>query len=434
MSLSKLHDIKKPMTHYGNEYRHSEPQKPLKRTPVTSPSRLGNSRHNHPSGGGKGLWYLAFVLILGLFFGLSVFFTGAEVVITPTIENTPLNERFIAYKKSVSKELTFETMIVDGSVSVSASSGEKQMVEEQAVGRVVISNNHGPEAQPLRIDTRLVDDKGRIYKTKEAVSVPGQTTKDGKPAPGTVEVDIYAEKAGDTYNQTEVQTLKLIGFQEAKSPKFDTITAQTLGSIEGGFVGERMVVPQEEKDRIVAELQEKLRGELFEKSRAQVPEKTVFPENLSTLMNTEIKESIQEDGTILITLSGSLFNVLFNAVEFENYILQTSIVGVDQETAYISNLRDLNISYVDPVSQTVNPESLENLAFQIDDVLEIISIVNTEALSFDLVGQKKKEFQNIIAKYPGVQYVEFDINPFWLNRFPDSNEDIKVTLTTENKE
>jgi len=435
MSLSKLHDIKKPMTHYGSEYRHSEPQKPLKRTPVTSPSRLGNSRHNnHPSGGGKGLWYLAFILILGLFFGLSVFFTGAEVVITPTIENTPLNERFIAYKKSVSKELTFETMIVDGSVSAPVSSGEKQMVEEQAVGRVVISNNNGPEAQPLRIDTRLVDDKGRIYKTKEAVSVPGQTTKDGKLVPGTVEVDIYAEKAGDTHNQTETQILKLIGFQEAKSPKFDTITAQTLGSIEGGFIGERMVVPQEEKDRIVAELQEKLRADLFEKSRAQVPEKTVFPENLSTLMNTEIKESIQEDGTILITLSGSLFNVLFNAVEFENYILQTSIVGVDQETAYISNLRDLNISYVDPVSQTVNPESLENLAFQIDDVLEIISIVNTEALSFDLVGQKKKEFQNIIAKYPGVQYVEFDINPFWLNRFPDSNEDIKVTLTTENKE
>lgn len=432
MPLSKLHDIKKPMHHYGAEIHKVESSKLAKRPPISSPRRFNTSQDKH--GGGKAIWYVAFVLIIGLFFGLSVFFTGATVTITPTIENTALNERFIAYKKSVSKELTFETMIVDGSVNKNITTGEKQQVQDVARGKVTISNNHGPEAQPLRIDTRLVDSKGRIYKTVEAVKVPGQTTKDGKVVPGSVEVEIYADKPGDTYNEPEKQTLRLIGFQEAKSPKFETITAETLGPIEGGFVGERYVVPQEQKEQILTELTEQLHSELLDKSRAQVPEQSVFPEKLSALMDTSVTENIQEDGSIKLTLHGSLFNILFNAVEFENYILQTSIVGVDQETAYIANLKNLNISYVDEASQTVNPESLENLAFQIDDVLEIISVVNKEALRFDLVGQRKKDFQTIIARYPGVEYVEFDINPFWRAHFPDKDEDIIISLTTENKD
>ncbi len=433
MPLSKLHDIKKPMHHYGTENQRVDSSKLVKRPKVSSPRKFTPS-HESKHRGGKAIWYLAFILILGLFFGLSVFFTGATVTITPTIENTALNERFIAYKKSVSKELTFETMIVDGSVTKNISTGEKQQVEDVARGKITIFNNHGPEAQPLRIDTRLVDSKGRIYKTAEAVKVPGQTTKDGKIVPGSVEVEIYADKPGESYNELEKQTLKLIGFQEAKSPKYETITAETMGSIEGGFIGERYMVPQEQKDQILTELTEQLTLELLDKSRAQVPEQSVFPEKLSVLMNTKIIENIQDDGSIELTLEGSLFNILFNAVEFENYILQTSIVGVDQESAYIANLRQLNISYVDEASQTVNPESLENLAFQIDDTLEIISIVNKEALRFDLVGQRKKDFQTIIAQYPGVEYVEFDINPFWRSHFPDSDEDIIINLTTENKD
>jgi len=423
MSLSKLHDIKKP-----SQMTSSRQPETLRRPPVSSPR---NYTKSHSNSSGKGIWYIAFILIIGLFFGLSVFFTGAKVVVTPVIENTPLNERFIAHKKSVSQELTFDAMVVEGSVSQDAQSSEKAVVEEKAVGTVRIFNDHGSEAQPLRIDTRLVDEKGRIYKTKEAVTVPGQTISEGKTIPGSVDVEIYAEAPGEEYNQSTETTLRLIGFKEAKSPKFDTIYAKTLGPIEGGFVGEKFVVSQEEKDVILSSLTEELTVSLIEKSKAQVREQTIFPEKLSVLIDTNLSEQVAEDGTIKLTLSGKLFNVLFNSVEFEKYILETSIVGVDQDTAYIANINELNISYVDPVSQTVNPEALENLAFQIDDVLEIISVVNKETLAFDLVGQKKKDFQSIIANHPGIQHVEYDINPFWRPSFPDSDEDIEIILTTE---
>ncbi len=418
------------MKHYGSNYRPvSEAPKMVNRppTPPLRPYRRGG----HHQRGGQGLWYVAGILILALFFGLSVFFTNAKVTITPTIQSIPLNERFIAHKKSVSKELTFDAMIVEGSVSQDVAGETKQLVEDKAQGSVRIFNNHGPESQPLRIDTRLVDDKGRLYKTKEAVTVPGQTTVDGAIVPGSVEVLVYSDEAGAQFNEEGEITLKLIGFQEANSPKYETIYAKTITPLEGGFVGERFTIEQTEKDRIVGELTQKLGGELKEKSLAQVPEQSLFPESLSVMMDTKVSETVAENGTVTLKVSGSLFNVLFNKVEFEKYILETSIVGVEQGSAYIANLENLAISYVDPAAQTVDPEALENIAFQINDVLEIIATVNKELVAFDLVGQKKRNSQEIIANHPGVEHVQFDVNPFWRSRFPDKSQDITVVITTE---
>lgn len=428
MSLSKIHDIK-PMKHYSSNYRPaSSSSQPIGRPPVVSPRHYKKSSH-HKSG--KGLWYIAGILILALFFGLSVFFTNAKVTITPTIQSVALNERFIAHTKSVSKELTFDAMVVDGSVSQDVVGETKQTVTEKAQGSVRIFNDHSSESQALRIDTRLVDDKGRVYKTVEAVTVPGQTVVDGKTVPGTVDVDIYSDMPGEAFNEPSEITLRLLGFKETQSPKYETVYAKTTTPLEGGFEGERFVIEQTKKDQIVGELTQKLAQELQEKSLAQVPEQSLLAEQLSTTIDTKVSEKVQDDGTITLSVSGSLFNVLFNKVEFEKYILETSVVGIEQESAYIANLEDLNISYVDQSAQTVDPESLENIAFQIDDVLEIISVVNKELIAFDLVGQKKKDSQAIIANHPGVEHVQFDVNPFWRSRFPDKDEDISIVITTE---
>lgn len=403
-------------------------------TPLVSSGPPIRSSRNHKKThkSGRGLWYVALVLILGLFFGLSIFFTKATVTVVPITKEIPLNERFVAYKKSTSRELTFDVMMVDGSVQKTVTSQTKETVEEKATGTVRIYNAHSAEKQSLLIDTRLADEKGRLYKTVKKIIVPGWTIVDGKTEPGFVDVDVYADKAGTEFNEEGELELKLIGFKEAKSPKYDTLYAKTITSLSGGFIGERYVVSDEQKKEIVDALTQDLQSSLHEKSLAQVPENTLFPEKLSTLINTNVKESVSDNGEIQITLEGSLFSILFNKLEFEKYILKTSIVGVDRESAYIANLDTLAINYVDQSAQTVSPESLEDLAFQVDDVLEIISIINKEALRFDLVGKKKKDFENILSSYPGIEHVEYNIDPFWRSRFPDSDEDITVVITSEN--
>lgn len=427
MSLSKIHDIK-PIRHekplYKSEGFSARPE--VYRRPTTGSSHYSNIHKSKNNG--KGVWYITAILLVGLFFGLSVFFTSATITIIPVSKEIPLNERFVANKKSILEELTFDSMLVEGSVSEVVSSESKQIVQEKATGMVRIFNEHSSEPQSLLIDTRLVDDAGRIYKTVEKTTVPGMKTINGKSVAGFVDVGIYADLPGESHNKTEITKLHIIGFKEAKSQKYETIYAETLGAIAGGFEGEKFVVEEGKKQEIISRLTQKLQSDLYEKSIAQIPDQTLFAQDLSILTNTAIQEKVLDTGEIEITLTGALFNILFNKIEFEKYILGSSIVGINREEAYIANLEDLKLSYIDPKAQTKNPDKLETLGFEINDVLQIISIINKESFVFDIVGQKRKDFQTVITKYPGIKEVSFDINPFWKSHFPEADEDIEIII------
>lgn len=426
MSQGRIHDIKPSHRVKKESPVRARTSNLPPRRPVRRPSK-GSS-----SGSGKGVWYVAIILIVALFFGLSIFFTGATVKVTPQTMDLTLNERFVAHKKAVSTELTFDFMVVEGSVERVATSGTKEEVSEVARGTVRIYNDSGSSEQPLLIDTRLVDEEtGRIYKTVERVTVPGQQNIDGSTEPGFVDVDVYADKPGEDYNEDVELELRLIGFKEADSPKYETIYAKTTSSLEGGFVGERYVLGDEQEEVIKSELQAELQTKLLEQSVAQAPEASILPEKLSKLINTNLTQDVKDSGEITFVLEGSMFNVLFNKLELEGFIIDTSVAGAEQGEIYIANIEDLNITYLDEQAQTVDLESLETLGFQIDDTLSIVWNVNEESLVFDLVGQKKKDFEKIITSYDSIESAELVVKPFWRGRFPEADEDIEVFNTQE---
>lgn len=426
MSSSRIHDIKPVHRAHRPSYVSQERASAV-RPPVRPPRRSNNS-----GGGGKGVWYVAIILIVALFFGLSIFFTGATVTITPKTLNPTLNDRFVAYKKPVSGELTFDFMVIDGEVSETITSTTKENVEDPARGTVRIFNDHSTSAQPLVIDTRLVDENGRVYKTIEKVTVPGQTQKDGELEPGFVDVDIYADTPGPEGNEEEVGIkLTIAGFQEANSPKYETIYAETVSPLSGGFSGERFVIEDSQKSTVLENLATKLMDDLRIKSQAQTPATSFIPQNLSVLIDQQSTENISENGEIILTLKGSIFNVLFNTVEFERYIIENAVVGTTQGEVYIANIKDLNVAYIDTGAQTVNLQALETLGFQIDDSLDVVWNVNQDSLLFELVGQKKKDFQTIISTIEGIDSASIMIQPVWRGRLPDNDEDIEIINTIQ---
>jgi len=423
MSQGRIHDIKPS--------RRTSPPKTAERQSAAVPRRHVRNPRSSSSGGGKGVWYVALVLIVALFFGLSIFFTGATIKVTPQAMDISLNERFVAYKKAVSTELTFDFMVVDGSVERLASAAAKEEVEDVARGTVRIYNNHSAEDQSLVIDTRLADGDGKTYKTIKKVTVPGQQNIEGTIEPGFVDVEVYADKPGEDYNIADGLELKIAGFGEANSPKYETIYAKTMTPLEGGFIGERFVLDDEQEATVLAELKSELATKLLEQSSAQAPATSLLPEKLSVLINTKISQEVKDNGEIAFVLEGSMFNVLFNKSELERYIIDTSVAGAEQGEIYIANIENIAISYLDEAAQTVDLESLETLGFQINDTLSVVWIVNEEALAFDLVGQKKKDFQSIITRYDSIESAELILKPFWRGKLPEADEDIEIFNTQE---
>lgn len=427
MSSSRIHDIKPSRPPHRPTYVSRNPQN-VSRSPIRPPRRASH----HSSHGGRGIWYVAILFIAALFFGLSIFFTGATVTVTPKTLNPTLNERFVAYKKPIAGELAFDFMVVEGEISETLTSTTKENVEDPARGTVRIFNNHSTANQLLVIDTRLVDESGRVYKTVERVTVPGQKTINGVVEPGYVDVEVYADIPGPDGNEFDSGLrLGIAGFKESNSPKYETIYAETLTSLEGGFSGERFVINEEQKQQTQDALLAQLRDDLVARSIAQVPSTSFIPSNLSVLIDTQWNESVSDTGEIVLTLNTSLFNVLFNASAFEQYLIENSVVGVEQGEIYIANIRDLNIAYIDENAQTVDINEVETLGFVIDDSLEIVWNINTELMTFELVGQKKKDFQTIISSIPGIESASVMVQPLWRGRLPDNNEDIEVINTIQ---
>ncbi len=405
----------------------SRPSTPAPRTPLYSNQRTRQPvSRNHR---GRGVWYIAGFLLIALVFGFSLFFARASITVVPKSQELTINERISAFKKPVTEGLRFDSMIVSGEESVVLTSETKQVVEEPARGRVRIVNEHSGESQALRIDTRLVDQAGLIYKTKEKVTVPGMKTENGTKIPGTVEVEIYADASGPAGNK-DVSDVRLgiLGFKEAGSDKFETVYAQTITPLSGGFVGERYVIGEEQENQEIAKLTTQMYESLKAKARAQMPEQVTAPENLMTLFETSFSTTSTPEGSVVLTFSGSLFSVMFNTTELEHYFIENLMVDIAPGSVHIANIDSLVFSYVEPELQTVNPPLLENLLLDFQDTLQIEFVVNHEALVFDLVGKKRKEFNSVVMNHSGIASASLSLTPFWKSRLPERDEDISVTV------
>ncbi|MEZ4103605.1 MAG: hypothetical protein R3B55_03620 [Candidatus Paceibacterota bacterium] len=182
-----------------------------------------NPYENHrKSGGGKAIWYVAVFCILFLVFSLSFFFSSAKVIVTPRSGNIEINKLIVASKNPLdSKSLSFDVVTLSGEESVTVSNTEKKYVERKATGSVRLFNNNSTSEQKLLIDTRLEASDGKIYKTVKAVSIPGQKVVSGKTVPGSVDVDIYADVAGEEYNKPKTD-FKILGFKGNQNTKPST--------------------------------------------------------------------------------------------------------------------------------------------------------------------------------------------------------------------
>ncbi|MDQ5883197.1 MAG: hypothetical protein QG654_109, partial [Patescibacteria group bacterium] len=269
MPRNSIHDIKpsiKLRRSKGYESRrleHDDEEENDEEYEEILPKRRRRNEYENPyegerrSGGGKAIWYVAVFCILALVFALSFFFSSAKVIVTPRSGNIDINKLVVASKNPLdNKSLSFDVVTLAGEESVSVANTDKKYVERKATGKVRIFNDNGTAPQNLLIDTRLVAEDGKIYKTVKAVVVPG---KKGT-TPGSVEVEIYADVAGEEYNKPQTD-FKIFGFKG--NPKYETIYAKSIGEITGGFKGETFALSAEEESAQKTSLETKLKESLL---------------------------------------------------------------------------------------------------------------------------------------------------------------------------
>src|SRR3989344_7208355 len=176
--------------------------------------------------------FLSFLLLIVIFLIFN-FFASVKVYITPKIEQFSFNsEKFTANRNSTSS-LPFEIMIIEGSEEKDVTFSEIKEIATKAKGTVVLYNEYSTTPQKLLINTRLIDDKGLIYMTDKAVSIPGYIKSTSKVVPGSISVTVTAQNTGDKYN-SELKDFKVLGFKG--NPKYDKVYARAKTTFVGGAV------------------------------------------------------------------------------------------------------------------------------------------------------------------------------------------------------
>lgn len=372
------------------------------------------------SGGGKAIWYVAVFCILALVFALSFFFSSAKVIVTPRSGNIDINKLVVASKNPLdNKSLSFDVVTLAGEESVSVANTDKKYVERKATGKVRIFNDNGTAPQNLLIDTRLVAEDGKIYKTVKAVVVPG---KKGT-TPGSVEVEIYADVAGEEYNKPQTD-FKIFGFKG--NPKYETIYAKSIGEITGGFKGETFALSAEEESAQKTSLETKLKEALLIKARAELPEGFVIYDD-AVILEKESPEVASVDGGTKLIQKGKLHAFIFKKENLTRELVKEAVPDFDKNRVMIKDLETISVSLMS--ASEIDPSAVENISISVKGETEIIWEIDETAIKEALAGTKERRFEPIIGEFKSIEKAEIQIKPIWKSDVPEDIEKINVVNT-----
>ncbi|MCC7160364.1 hypothetical protein IT399_01375 [Candidatus Nomurabacteria bacterium] len=372
------------------------------------------------------LWFVALISVTICFFAFSYLFSKAEITINPKMKEVVLNDNFSATKDSSDDGLVFDTVVISGEESEIVVAKEERDVREVATGSVIIYNSFSSVSQNLSVDTRLEGSNGKIYKTLTKTTVPGMA-KSG--IPGSVEVKIYAAGSGEEYNSGPLD-FKIYGFKG--TPKYTKFYGRSKGPISGGFEGKAPVVSEEDKVLIVSRIKNNLRLKLLKNATDQIPQGFVLFKDAIFLDTNDSKLSLsyEKDKNAVFKINGTLYGILFNEEKLTRYILEKNMAKYDGSEIFISNIKNLNFTLSDKENNSF--ADLKNIGFNLSGKTKFVWRVNADVLLADLLNKSKKDFNNVLSRYPNIDSATLKISPFWRTVIPDKIKNIKIILKYPN--
>lgn len=294
--------------------------------------------------------------------------------------------------------------------SVTLEATSEQQVQKQASGRIKIMNLFSEDSQDLVKNTRFQTADGLVYRIKDSIKVPGYKVVNGANVAGTLEVEVYADSAGEEYNIGKTK-FTIPGF--SGKPQFDKITAESVTDMQGGYIGIKKVVSEDAEDDAYDELKAKLEAEFG--TNVTISENQVVVADTETVIFGELMDEVTGN-SVKLTLSATANAYQFDKMTLSDYIGRNTVVGSTAQDRF----------EIDPAQLTFTKDSDTVIATGSADIRWITDI---EALKQEIAGKKRTEIVQIISSHQSMEKAEVRLDPFWKTRFPSDPTKISVALT-----
>lgn len=409
-------------------------EKATKRPARTAAPRRSDERDQEPPheppvprpGGGGGrwrLWAIAVIAVAVLGVAFSFLFSGTKLTVVPQQRDVRIDVTLEAFRDPGPGELGYETMQIERTLSTELAATGEEEVETRARGTIVVFNDHSAESQRLVRDTRFESPDGLIYRIQEPIVVPGQQTVDDEVVPGSIEVEVVADKPGEEYN-IGLTDFTIPGF--AGSARFETFFARSKTPMSGGFAGVRRTVPDGQREEALEALRSDLANQLVAAAASQKPDGFVLYGDLTFFTFNEPEEQNVGDDTLRLSLSGVLQGVLLDESALAAFIAAETIAGYEGEPIRLADPAALSITV--PDRETARPWEEPSVTFTVTGSPKLVWQFDADQLARDLAGKSKDALSTVLSGYPAIEEAEAIVRPFWRGTFPDEPEDIRVTV------
>jgi len=424
--MKKIQDIisssKKSIRDISIERNGDRPQRRM-------PRGSDNGSFAPARGGGPsfGVWFIAIIAIIFLFFSFTIIFSGTKVVVTQKTETLSFETNFDAVKASEDADaLIFDVMSISESGNKTVVSTGQEQKESKASGTIIVYNDYSTSPQKLIANTRFESPDGLIYRIKDPIVVPGKKTgSDGKYTPGTLEVVVYADVAGEKYNKANSDFV-IPGLKG--SPQYTSFYARSKTALAGGFVGMVNKVTDTDRSAAIDSIKTSLQASLIKSIKTQVPEGYVLFDDAVKIAFTEGLDVALEDNKVQIVIDGKLDAVVFNKDSVSRKIAQVQLetydglpvegVGVESLLFVLDNKNNINLTSVDSIS------------FSLKGNMTLVWKFDEEALKADLVDKKKRDIDWVLAEYPSIVEAQIVMRPFWKRNFPSDTKKISIVYNS----
>ncbi len=373
------------------------------------------------------------IVVAGVGYVASVYFSYATFVIVPKIVPISVNSTYIAQNISSKDSLTYELAVVKGGESVSVIASDGPKISTSAKGKVTLHNSYSDKSQRLIAGTRLSDVTGRIYRLTSSVVIPGYTSSGGKTIPGSIVTSITADQPGDSYNITKsdiVSDLKIVAYKGTS--KYENMYGRLATDIIGGFVGVQKMVTPTTLASTTARLQSKITASLIEEISRTIPEGYIFYSGAYvTSFGTPTVSGI-DSKSATVTLQGNVYGILFKRIDLIKRVAGDQALSTFDTFAYDTpGLESLDFSIAN--QKDFSPTKKNTLIIKLKGDFMFVGSVPVEELKSKFAGLSLTETETVLRGYKPVIEIEKssgEITPPW-SKVPSNPNKISIEVLTK---
>ena len=367
-----------------------------------------------------GLWIIVAIIVFAFALSFSLLFSGSKIIITPFQQDVLIEGTFEAVHQDLGAPLSYELINLEQTASKMVPATGEEAVEERSRGQIVIFNDFSSAKQRLITNTRFETPEGLIYRINEPTVVPGQQEEGGKVIPGSVEVTVYADEPGESYN-IGLTDFTIPGFKGG--PRFDKFYARSKTTMSGGFVGARLTADEATVAGVRRELQEELSTGLIAEAQLQKPGTAYLFDNAVFITFTSLP-STDQNRQVEVKEMASFYGMLFDKFQLAEFIAANTVARFDDSSVEIDDVSTVILTVAD--KETLRPWEGETIPVTFSGTAHLIWLFDEDKLKADLAGRTKEALPTILSGYPSIERAKVVLRPFWKRTFPENISKINI--------